>query len=89
MSANFNNVKVPISVLPRILKFLSSDNTTLLGGDLLDKNGQFTYDSWYYNYKESISDHENSITSIEIAKEYIESYRRRNGDSFFVVLITR
>ena len=89
MSSNFNNIRVPINALPRVLKALYNEQTTLLGGDLLDKDGQFTYDSWYYNYEESKSACENCIASIKKAEEYTESYKRRNGDLFFVVLVTR
>ena len=83
MSSNFNNIRVPINALPRVLKALYNEQTTLLGGDLLDKDGQFTYDSWYYNYEESKSACENCIASIKKAEEFLRLRDKVNPDKVF------
>lgn len=71
-----------------VLEYLESIGEVVLGGDVLNENKEYTYDNWHYNPDDSYSIQTNSVRSIEHAIKYISDYVRKNGNNFYVVIVT-
>lgn len=84
-----NGTHFPISTISEQLDLLLDAGIILLGGDILDSEGHYTYDNWYYEYNSMVDDLQNSRDSINKAKQYIEAYIGRNGTDYSVVLVVR
>ena len=70
------------------LEYIKERNGLVLGGEILTKNLEHNYDSWYYN-NDSARDYQfNVVCSIQYASEYICNYIKNNGDSFYVIFVT-
>lgn len=69
-----------------LLKMLRTYNLTILGGDVLNSNLEYTYDNWYIE-KETLDPSKLSSFSIDITEKYIENYVNLNGDNFYFVLV--
>lgn len=63
-----------------VLTQLEKEKIIILGGDVLNKNLEYTYDNWYYQEKDYIG-------SIEYTRNYINSYYQKNGNDFYYVLV--
>ncbi len=70
-----------------VLEYVASKENVVLGGDILDNNLNYTYDNWFYNTDESKSLCDNSVSSVNTAKEYISNYIKRNGTDYYVVIV--
>lgn len=70
-----------------VLNWLKTNNQIVLGGDILDLQKNYTYDSWFYNYNHSKTLVENVNTSIDIALDYTTNYVRNNGKEYYVVFV--
>ena len=80
---------IPIDTAYKVMDSLLHANTVLLGGDILDSNGNYTYGNWYYEYNPVVSEQENCKCSIEKARKYLLSYIEKNGVQYTVVLVLR
>ena len=78
-----------INDVNEILEWLRTKEQVVLGGDLLNPQGGYTYDSWYYNYKDEKSLHHNINESVDVAKKYILDYISNNGDDYYVVIVLK
>ena len=72
-----------------VLEYLKNKNKIVLGGDILTKNLEHNYDSWYYNVKLNKNYNINVECSIKLAFEYISKYIQTNGNTFYVVFVIK
>ena len=72
-----------------VLEYFNKNGTIVLGGDILTKNFEYTYDNWYYNIQSNISMEENGKRSVRMAIEYIKKYISINGKSFYIVFVAK
>ena len=74
----------------QVIDLFTNNSKIILGGDVFKINEkleiEFTYDSWYYNRIEGISDSELLKQSREKAIDYIKKYVQRNNDIFYFSL---
>lgn len=89
MLFELNEKHSPISTIAEQLEVLLDAGIILLGGDILDSEGHYTYDNWYYEYNPRVDDMQNSRDSINKAKEYLEAYIDRNGTEYTVAIVVR
>ena len=82
-----NELAWKIDDINPILQWLSANNKVVLGGDVLDRNKEYTYDNWYYNPDDTCSLLINAKNSIEKANEYISDYIATNGVDYYIVLV--
>ena len=71
--------------------FYTENHYGILGGDVYECNresGVPTSDSWYYNFQNH-DQSEGIENSKNKAIEYIEKYRKRNGDNYCYTLVVR
>lgn len=80
---------IPIDTAYKVMDSLLHANTVLLGGDILDSNGNYTYGNWYYEYNSAIDAQQNSKQSVQKAKVYLHSFIERNGSHYYVMLVLR
>lgn len=73
--------------VPVVLESIFAHSLIVLGGDILNSEMEYTYDSWYHNIDRSLSKSLNVEKSFDTAQEYIQKYINWNGESYFVVLI--
>ena len=71
-----------------VLQHLKTVDKIVLGGDILTKELDYTYDNWYYNVESRQELQFNSSLSITLATKYITDYIEKNGTHFFVVFVT-
>ena len=72
-----------------VLQFLKKNNQIVLGGDILTKKLEYTYDSWYYNVSTNQNYEYAMECSIKFATEYISDYIDANGDTFYVIFVVK
>ena len=72
-----------------LLELFYDRKCVVLGGDVLDSDRNYTYDSWYYNDNTKISHGDNVKDSISIAKDYLSNYIKSNGENYYVVFVFR
>lgn len=91
ISKNFSNTEEAwmIDDAFLVLEYLKSKEKIVLGGDVLTEKLEHTYDSWYYNEESSQNSDLNVECSIKLAFEYIANYIKTNGNSFYVVFVTK
>ena len=91
ISKNFSNTEEAwmIDDAFLVLEYLKSKEKIVLGGDVLTEKLEHTYDSWYYNEESSQNPDFNVECSIKLAFEYIANYIKTNGNSFYVVFVTK
>jgi hypothetical protein len=73
----------------RVLLQLEKRNIPILGGDVLEKNGdkfQYNCDNWYYNIKSS-ADSRSVKESHLRARDYISNYP--DNENFFFALVIK
>ena len=70
-----------------VLEHLKRNNKIVLGGDILTKNLEHNYDSWYYNVDSKQNPRLNVDGSIGRATEYIANYIHTNGSAFYVIFV--
>lgn len=78
-----------ISDAVSVLDCYDALSVTVLGGDILTDRLIHNYDSWYYNYDDTLSETENSKNSKAIAKAYLKNYIDKNGTAFYCVIVTK
>ncbi len=61
----------------------------VLGGDILTNELNYSYDNWYYNIDNNLSNEENSKNSITVAKTYLKKYIDRNGTDYYCVFVPK
>lgn len=83
-----NEVAWRIQDVIEVLNYTKKNNIVILGGDILSHDMAYTLDNWYYIPQHDMTKRENSLSSYELALEYINSYVLRNGDNFYVVIVT-
>jgi len=71
----------------KVLNCLKANRQIVLGGDILDLQKNYTYDSWFYNYNHSKCLLENVNSSMDVALDYVTNYIRNNGEEYYVVLV--
>lgn len=81
-----NDVALKYKDIKELLKMLRIYNLTILGGDVLNSDLEYTYDNWYIE-KETLDPSKFSSFSIDITEKYIENYVNLNGDNFYFVLV--
>ena len=88
-SVDFSNAETAWKIEEAIyvLEYLRNENKIVLGGDILTKNLEHNYDSWYYNIERDKSALFNVEKSSHIAIEYILNYIRVKGNAFFVIFV--
>ena len=74
-----------ISGIYKITDYAKKNCWIILGGDVLTKDGKYTYDSWYYKVNTGLSVKQNVDLSIQNCLEYIHQYSERNGNMFYYV----
>ena len=77
-----NNYAYSWDCIDDILMEIENLQLTILGGDVyaIGESELFlTFDSWYYNLTDTLSD---CTLSIGKAREYIENYLSQNGKNF-------
>ena len=72
-----------------VLEYLQDQRKIVLGGDILDKQGKYTYDSWYYNVDSNKNLQFNVEYSYRTSTEYISNYMKANGSAFYVVFVVK
>ncbi|MBQ3229775.1 MAG: hypothetical protein IJB49_02025 [Clostridia bacterium] len=70
-----------------VLEYLKNENKVVLGGDILNNELEYNYDSWYYNVKDNQNSRFDVEYSIDVAIKYISNYIKDNGNAFFVVFV--
>lgn len=80
---------IPFGSALKELNVFQDAGIVVLGGDILDAEGRYTYDNWYFEFNPMLDDLQNCEESINRAKQYIEAYKERNGTDFSVVFVTR
>ena len=70
-----------------IIKIASEHNRIILGGDILNICGEYTYDNWYYNLDHSVSVEVNVERSGAKCLQYINNYMQKYGNQFLVVFV--
>ncbi len=78
-----------IKDIPIVLQYCFSKKIVVLGGDILNFNKQYNYDNWYYNFEEKLGIAENSENSYNKAIRYINEYIKKNGEAFYVIIVTK
>ena len=71
-----------------VLEWLKEKNHVVLGGDILNKNKEHTYDNWYYEYDNNISLLDNVEKGVAKAREYTSWYAKKFGFDYFVVVVS-
>lgn len=70
-----------------VLEYLQGLQKVVLGGDILTKTLEYTYDNWYYEPKPQKNVLFNSKHSIRWAQKYLTRYSKRNGCGYYVVFV--
>ncbi len=70
-----------------VLEYLQGLQKVVLGGDILTKTLEYTYDNWYYEPKPQKDVLFNSKHSIRWAQKYLTRYIKRNGSGYYVVFV--
>jgi hypothetical protein len=73
-----------------LLNYLSENGNMILGGDVLkaDSNSlSYNFDNWYYNQDKSKSKEENIKNSYLKAIMYLDTYNKKNGNSYLYVIV--
>lgn len=88
-STDFSNAETAWMIEDAILvlEYLKSKKKIVLGGDILTKELEHNYDSWYYKVEPSQNFKYNVECSITLALEYISNYMKTNGNAFYVVFV--
>lgn len=76
-----------VSAIVGIMQQAIDNRWVVLGGDVISHEGQYTYDSWYYNRDYNICANDNVEASVRKCLDYINRYITLNGDSFYFVLV--
>ena len=87
MKTKWGTFAWPITDVVDIIMYSITNNQIVLGGDILNKELEYTYDNWYYEPDNTQNIGENSRRSIEKAKVYISNYIKRNGGVFYVDIV--
>lgn len=69
-----------------VIEVLRKEGRVILGGDVLDRDMNYTYDNWYHNPSDPQTDCE---TSCGKAKAYVQRYLERFGPEYYVVLVVK
>lgn len=77
----------PIADAVYVLAYYEKRGHVILGGDILNSDLVYNYDSWYYTPVDSRSHNENVASSIATAKKYISDYIDKNGVNYYMVLV--
>ncbi len=77
----------PAHLVPQVLDIALQNQWIVLGGDVLNKDLQYTYDNWYYDPDMHLSLSNNVANSIQKCNQYISKYIERNGNDFLYVLV--
>ena len=88
-SVDFSNTEVAWAIEDAmlVLDYLNGRNEIVLGGDILTKDLEYSYDNWYYDVNPGMDSQSNADCSIKRATEYLSSYIKANGNTFYVVFV--
>lgn len=75
----------PIESVLQKLNELQDTGDILLGGDILDAKGHYTYDSWYYLPNPQADQQQNCIDSMKKAREYLSVIMKNLGTQYYVI----
>ncbi len=76
-----------IADIPRIVAEACQNNRIILGGDILDKNMDPTYDNWYYEADDSKDLEYNVLQSCRQMTSYLNRYTSKNGRDLYIVIV--
>ena len=65
----------------------NAPHEVIWGGDILDSDFEYTYDSWHYDGGMGKSAVQLNQESSICAGDYLQNYMRRNGKHFHVILV--
>lgn len=69
-----------------VIEVLRREGRVILGGDVLDRDMEYTYDNWYHNLCDPATD---CCVSCEKAQSYVQQYLDRFGPEYYVVLVVQ
>ena len=69
-----------------VINTLRENEYVILGGDVLSKNFEYTYDNWFFE-NNNLSRDKTIIESAKKALQYIEWYNSRFGDGFYYIIV--
>ena len=72
-----------------VLEWFRAQGRVVLGGDVLDKCKNHTYDNWFYNYDSRLSLIVNVEHSVSKAEKYISRYMSLNGENYYVIFVLK
>lgn len=70
-----------------LLEIMTERKWIILGGDVLNKWKEYTYDSWHYESNYRIPLEANVKESINSCRRYVTEYSNKNGDDYLFVLV--
>lgn len=72
------------------IELLQRTQSAILGGDILsDESGKlvYTYENWYSEKEDSVSQADYANKSYDVAKKYIHEVASRAGKNLYVVIV--
>lgn len=73
--------------IPEVMKVIQDNGWVILGGDVLDRRQEYTYDNWYYQPDHRICLAQNVKASMDRCVGYVSEYIQNNGDGYLFVLV--
>ena len=70
-----------------IIDILKNSGYVILGGDVLKRNFEYTYDNWFFENSNNLNNLEKITESAKKAKQYINCYYNNFGNEFYYVLV--
>lgn len=75
-----------IGEVPDVIEVLRKEGRVILGGDVLDRDMDYTYDNRYHDSGDPQNDCEASCGK---ARAYVQRYLERFGPEYYVVLVVK
>ena len=70
-----------------VMNYLFENDMIILGGDILNKDLNYTYDNWFYEpCKNNLEDLKKSH---EVSINFIKNYTKIHGENFLVVFVVK
>ncbi len=70
-----------------VIDAVSKKGYVIMGGRVFERHMDFTYDEWNYKYSSRDTKEVNAVNSLKKAIDFVETYRLKNGDSYYYSLI--
>jgi len=70
-----------------VIGVLKENGYIILGGDVLNESFEYTYDNWFFENKQKLTNINAVRKSAKKSVQYINWYHEKFGDNFYYVIV--